>query len=68
MDGVVDTENLTRPLPRRKAAAAPPRVRAPGELTIVGRFYEVHKYVNSRWELAVVCDDKIGRASCWVTV
>ncbi len=58
MDGVVDTENLTRPLPRRKAAAAPPRVRAPSELTIVGRFYEVHKYVNSRWELAVVCDDK----------
>jgi hypothetical protein len=73
MDSVADEENLTRPLPRRTATAAAstaagtaapagapaaPRPRPASELTVVGRFYEVHKYTGSRWELAVVCDDK----------
>ncbi len=58
MDGVVDSENETRPLPRRTATAAAARARVVSELTVVGRFYEVHKYVSNRWELAIVCDDK----------
>lgn len=58
MGGVVDTENMTRPLSRRVAPAGAARARAVSELTVVGRFYEVHKYLGSRWELSVVCDDK----------
>ena len=36
------------------------RPRPASDLTVVGRFYEVHKYTGSRWELSVVCDDKEG--------
>jgi hypothetical protein len=58
MSGVVDTENMTRPLSRRAEPAGVARARTASELTVVGRFYEVHKYLGSRWELSVVCDDK----------
>jgi len=54
MESVMDpTENLQRP-----ETLAPFRAGRVGGSKVLSRCYEVHKYLNGRWELASVFDDR----------